>query len=121
MAIPYGGILCALSPQPAGARPRLAPRIMGLAKPSPRPGAPPQARCSAAGWNISNGGLALPEPAFHQWKPGQAYALPHIASKPPAATGPGLSRHTLAPFVPQDLPCGYSFNVGQDGSKDLKR
>ena len=121
VAIPLGGVVCPPAPSAAFGSPSLRRRAAELHKPSPRGGAPAIVRSEDIAWNAPAEGMELPDPALLQWKPGQATALPHIRVRPSPARGKGRSRHALAPFVPQDVLCGPTFSVGQNGNKDQKR
>jgi len=121
IAIPANRVLCLPAPGPARIGSQLNRRAIDLQKPSPAAGVPPQARWNGEKWDAPADGVVLPGLTLRNWKPGQADALPHIAIRPSPIRGRGQSKHALAPFVPQDVPCGYSFNVGQNGSKDQKR
>ncbi len=119
--IPIADTLSPPAPGPANFSSRFEPRTVAAKRRSPSPGTPPAARSQELGWVVSTDRVLLHEIVPRNWKPGQTEARPHIAVKPSPLRGRGQSKCTLAPFVPQDMPCGYSFNVGQNGSKDLKR
>jgi hypothetical protein len=121
LAIPFGELVCPPGPAAAFASPSLQRRPAELRKPSALRGTPAIARSEDITWNTPAEGMELPDPALLQWKPGRTTALPHIQLRPSPAGGKGQSRHALAPFVPQDVLCGPTFSVGQNGNKDQKR
>lgn len=118
LPIPSGGVFCPPPPEHSGVH-RPVSRITSFAAPPVNEGAALQTRSAAARWAASNESLALPRAVFQPRQAAGYGSLPHIAIKLTAAGGRGESRHSRAPFVPQDI--GYSFNVGQNGSKDQKR
>lgn len=118
IAYPTGAVFYRAAPAPPGSGLRFARRTVRLEKPPARRGPSPESRPVAASWDGSGDGIALRAPVFRHWRPGPADPRPTIALRPAAATGLSLSRYTLAAFVPQDLSCGYPFNLG---SKDQQR
>lgn len=121
LAIPFAELVCPPGPPAAFDSPSLQRRPAELQKPAARRGVPAAARSEDIAWNPPAEGMELPDPALLQWKPGRTSALPHIQVRPSPAGGRGQSRHALAPFVPQDVLCGPTFSVGQNGNKDQKR
>ena len=121
IAIQIGGLFAPASPSPSGTGTLARRKPVEVRKPAALRGSLPAARLTEVQLTPLNGGLSFPDVEFAQWKPGKRDALPHVSKKPPAVTGRGTSKTLLAPFVPQDLQCGYNFNVGQNGGKDQKR
>ena len=120
MDIPLGGIYCPVAPALAAPGPQPRRRPISLKRPAAVPGEALAARTGSAEWNPQNFGIAFPDTALPAWK-GTLVSRPFVSQKPAAAVGPGASQHLLAPFVPQDVPRGYAFNIGQNGSKDHTR
>jgi hypothetical protein len=118
IAYPQRAVFCPAAPAPPGSGLRLARRTMRLEKPPAPRGASPNSRPAPPSWEASADGIALRAPVFRHWKPGPTDPRPTIVLRPASAMGRGLSRYTLAPFVPQDVSCGYPFNLG---SKDHQR
>lgn len=118
LAIPFGGVYCPPPPEHSGVC-RLVPRLTSPAATSVKRGPELGTREAAARWAASNESMMLPRAVFQPSTTAGHGSLRHMAIRPAAAAGRGESRHSLAPFVPQDV--GYSFNVGQNGSKDQKR
>lgn len=121
IVIPFAALVWPAGPGAAFGSPSLQLRPAELQKPAAFGGAPAIARSEDITWNTPAEGMELPDPALLQWKPGRTTALPHIQVRPSPAGGRGQSRHALAPFVPQDVLCGPTFSVGQNGNKDQKR
>lgn len=118
LSIPFGGVFCPPPPEHSGLQP-LGRRVPSQGPPPIQHGAALEARGTGARWTASNESTVLPRTVFQAAQAAGYRSLPHIAIRPAAVTGASESRHSLAPFVPQDV--GYSFNVGQNGSKDQKR
>lgn len=118
LSIPPGGVFCPPPPEHTGVR-RLVSRTTPSAEPPVSRGAALEARGAAARWTASIESTRFPRAVFQPCTAAGYGSLPPIALKLTAAAVRGESRHSLAPFVPQDV--GYSINVGQNGSKDQKR
>ena len=118
IAIPSGGVFCPPPPEHAGPR-GLAQRVSRSGAPPARPGAVPEKRRAAPRWAAGIESISFPRAVFEPCRTSGYGSRPYIAIKPAAAPGMSESRHSLAPFVPQDV--GYSFNVGPNANKDQKR
>jgi hypothetical protein len=121
ISIPAGSLQFPAGPPPAARGPRAARPAVRLRLPSILKSAPLAPHMAEGPPIPQSDKMEFPEVALSHWRPGLSSAVPHLPPKPPAATGPGTSKHLLAPFVPQDVPCGFSLNVNQNGSKDQKR
>lgn len=121
VAIPAAGVFCPTVPAFATAGPPVARRTLGLPMPSISQGAHLPAHIAGRPWVLQNDVMELPELPLKPWQPSRLHAVPHKEVKPSVVKGRGQTIHLLAPFVPQDAPCGFSFSVNQNGSKDQKR
>jgi hypothetical protein len=121
VAIPAAGVVCPTGPSFATLGPPVAQRTLGLPMPSISYGADLPAHVVGKAWTLQNDVMELPELPLKPWQPSRLHAVPHKEVKPSVVKGRGQTIHLLAPFVPQDAPCGFSFSVNQNGSKDQKR
>jgi hypothetical protein len=121
IAIPVAGVFCPTVPTVATPAPPVARRALGLPMPSISYGAKLPAHLAGKPWILQNDVMELPELPLKPWQPNRLHSVPHKEVKPSVVKGRGQTIHLLAPFVPQDAPCGFSFSVNQNGSKDQKR
>ena len=119
--IPVAGVFCPTVPTVATPAPPVARRTLGLPMPSISYGAELPAHVTGKPWTFQNDVMELPELRLKPWQPTRLHAVSHKEVKASVVNGRGQTIHLLAPFVPQDAPCGFSFSVNQNGSKDQKR
>ena len=120
VAIPLWNVYCPPPPSPPGSGAFARSCPVDLPSSRIRPGAPGAARTGSIAFSSASFPAMFPEPPRHRWIR-HAQAQSHIPLQSSPAKGRGQSQSALAPFVPQDVPCAYSFTVNLNGSKDQKR